>query len=304
MTQLRAIVSNIENPPPPQAPGDGRAPASGRGGVAAQPVPMPELDLMEMEAWLKDVQATLPASHPLVQAALSGKTPSAAAKSILASNMQEDGNRAALREGGKAALAANKEHAVLLAKAIYSITSDHQKRQADANAIIADHGSRIARARIHAYGKDTYPDANSTLRLSFGPVSTFEANGTIVQPFTTFGGMYDRHVGWGGNEANAHDGMWNLPERWLHKRPMVGPDVKLNFSHSVDIIGGNSGSPVINAKGEVVGVIFDGIITMLHGRTFYKESENRGVSVDARGILEALDKVMDGRHIVRELTGK
>jgi hypothetical protein len=308
MSGLRAVVSNIENPPPPQAAEGGRAPAGGRGGggaaAAQQPVPRQELDLMQMEAWLKDVQTTLPASHHLVQAALAGKTPNAAAKSIIASSMNEQANLAALREGGKAALAANKDHAVLLARAIYSVTSDHQRRQTDANAIIADHASRIARARIQAYGKDTYPDATGTLRLSFGPVSTFEANGTIVQPFTTFGGMYDRHVGWGGNDPNVHDGMWNLPDRWLHRRPMVGPDVKLNFSHSVDIIGGNSGSPVINAKGEVVGVIFDGIITMLHGRTFYKESENRGVSVDARGILEALDKVMDGRHIVKELTEK
>jgi hypothetical protein len=259
---------------------------------------------MQMEAWLKDVQATLPATSALARAALNGMAPDAAAKSILASPMKDENARTTLISGGKTALAANNDHAVKLARTIYSIVSDAQKRQADADAVIRDHGSRIARARLAVYGKDTYPDATGTLRLSYGPVSTFEANGTIVQPFTTFGGLYDRHVGWGGNEAWAYDGTWSLPERWLRRRPMINPDVKLNFSHSVDIIGGNSGSPVINTKGEFVGTIFDGNITMLPGRYYYHEGANRGVSVDCRAIIETLDKVMDATHIVEELIGK
>jgi hypothetical protein len=135
-------------------------------------------------------------------------------------------------------------------------------------------------------------------------VSTFEANGTLAQPFTTFGGLYDRHFGWGGNSASAYDGAWALPQRWLDNRRLVNPDIPLNFSHSVDIIGGNSGSPVINVKGEVVGVIFDGNITMLPGRYYYSEKDNRGVSLDARAILETLDKVMGAKHIADELLGK
>jgi len=301
MVQLRTLVNRIENPSQQtQNPQGG----PGRGGAQAAQPPRPDLDLMQMEAWLKDVQAMLPAQHQLVKAALNGMNPAAAAKSILASPLGQEPARNALIEGGKATLDASKDHALVLAKAIVAIVNDNQKRQTEANAIISDHISRISRARLEAYGKDVYPDATSTLRLSYGPVSTFAANGTIVQPFTTFGGLYDRHIGWGGNAANVYDGSWHLPERWIDKRPMINPDVKLNFSHSVDIIGGNSGSPVINRNGELVGVIFDGNITMLPGRYYYKESENRGVSVDARAIIETLDKVMDAGHIVKELTGK
>jgi hypothetical protein len=140
--------------------------------------------------------------------------------------------------------------------------------------------------------------------MTFGPVSAFEANGTLVQPFTTFGGMYDRHAGWGGNAAGAHGGAWALPQRRLDRRKAIDPDTPLNFSHSIDIIGGNSGSPVINAKAEVVGLVFDGNITMLPGRYYYRESDNRGVSVDARAILEALGKVMGAGHIVEEIVGR
>ncbi|MDR2698047.1 MAG: S46 family peptidase [Holophagales bacterium] len=296
LIQLRNAVAQIETGNAPQAP------RGGRGGVTA--APRPDLELMQLEAWLKEVKDALPAENPLLKAAFNGHTPGDAAKSILASPMKDEEARKALIDGGKSALALNTEHAVVLAKTIYSIFSEGQRRQADADIIIRDHAARIARARFEVYGKGDYPDATSTLRLSFGPVSTFEANGTIVQPFTTFGGMYDRHAGWGGNEANAYDGAWSLPQRWLDKRHLINPDVPLNFSHSVDIIGGNSGSPVINTNGEVVGLIFDGNITMLPGRYYYKESDNRGVSVDARAIIETLDKVMDAKHLVKELIGK
>ena len=307
ISQLRLLVLRIENPPQQtqNAGGGGRGGTQAGGGrVPAAQSATPELDLMQMEAWLKDVQAMLPAQSQLAMAALNGMTPAAAAKSILASPLSQEPAKNALIEGGKKALEASKDHALVLAKTIVAIVNESQKLQADANAIIADQISRISRARLEAYGKDVYPDATSTLRLSYGPVSTFAANGTIMQPFTTFGGLYDRHIGWGGNAANVHDGSWHLPERWIDKRSMINPDVKLNFSHSVDIIGGNSGSPVINRNGELVGVIFDGNITMLPGRYYYKESDNRGVSVDARAIIETLEKVMDAGHIVKELTGK
>ncbi|MDR1841042.1 MAG: S46 family peptidase [Holophagales bacterium] len=291
LTNLRGAVAQIETgdaPPPPRRP----------------MVDRPDLNQMQLEAWLQELQAALPPQNSLVQAALKGQTPGVAAKSILASAMNDESARKALIEGGKPALeAASGDHAVALAKALAAIILDGQKKQIDADAIIKDHAARIARARFEIYGKETYPDATGTLRLTFGPVSTFEANGTLIQPFTTFGGLYDRYAGWGGNEVYAYDGAWSLPQRWLDRRHLINPDIPLNFSHSVDIIGGNSGSPVIDIRGEVVGLIFDGNITMLPGRYYYNENNNRGVSVDARAIIETLDKVMDAKHIVNEILG-
>jgi hypothetical protein len=289
MAQLRAALAQIETGKAVEPPRRMMGPDD------------PALNLMLMEAWLKELAAAAPGGGPLAAAALNGLGPREAAESILSSPFSDEAAREALVKGGREALEACGDHAVLLAKAAASAQQARQARQAEADATIRDHAARIARARFEAYGRDTYPDATGTLRMSFGPVSTFEANGTLAQPFTTFGGLYDRHVGWGGNEADAMGGAWALPQRWLDRRKAIDPDTPLNFSHSVDIIGGNSGSPVIDAKAEVVGLIFDGNITMLPGRYYYKESDNRGVSVDARAIIETLEKVMDAGHVAREI---
>jgi hypothetical protein len=295
MAQLRAALAQIETGKAPEPPRRMAGPDD------------PALNLMLMEAWLRELAAAAPKvgpQAPLAAAALRGMGPREAAESILSSPFSDDAARKALIEGGREALEACGDHAVSLAVAMDSAARPIRARQAEADAVIKDHAARIARARFEAYGRDAYPDATGTLRMTFGPVSTFEANGTLAQPFTTFGGMYDRHVGWGGNEADAMGGAWALPQRWLDRRKAIDPDTPLNFSHSVDIIGGNSGSPVINARAEVVGLIFDGNITMLPGRYYYKESDNRGVSVDARAIVETLEKVMDAGHVVREILGR
>jgi hypothetical protein len=135
-------------------------------------------------------------------------------------------------------------------------------------------------------------------------VAEYPANGTLIQPFTTFGGLFDRHDGWGGNAAKAHRGDWGLPQSWVDKRGALDMSLPFNFAHAVDIIGGNSGSPVIDKKGELVGLIFDGNIEMLPGNYFYDGTANRGVSVDARAIIHALDKVYGATGLVAELTGK
>jgi len=116
--------------------------------------------------------------------------------------------------------------------------------------------------------------------------------------------MYDRHDGWGGNEAKAENGAWTLPQRWLDLKGRLNMSTPFCFSHAVDIIGGNSGSPVINRKGELVGLIFDGNIEMLPGRYFYDANTNRGVSVDARALLEAIQKIYEAHPIADEILGK
>jgi V8-like Glu-specific endopeptidase len=293
MAQLRSAVAQIET---------GKATETQWRGMLS--LNDPALDLILMESWLKELSAKGQGDGPLAATALNGMVPREAAKSILASPFADEAARKSLIDGGKDALETCGDHAIRLARLIWATLESIRERQAGAEAAIKDHAARIAKARFDVYGKDTYPDATGTLRMTFGPVSAFEASGTLVQPFTTFGGMYDRHAGWGGNGANAHGGAWALPQRWLDKREAIDPDTPLNFSHSIDIIGGNSGSPVINAEAEVVGLVFDGNITMLPGRYYYRERDNRSVSVDARAIIEALGKVMGAGHIVEEISGR
>jgi hypothetical protein len=255
---------------------------------------------------LEEAAKELGPQHRFVKAMLGGKSAAAVAKAAVeGSRLGDPEARKALLAGGKQAIAASKDPMILLAKKLDPIGRDLRKKQEDqVQSVINEHGSRIAKARFAIYGKNTYPDATFTLRLSYGAVAEFKGNGTLIQPFTTFGGLFDRYDGWGGNVAKAHDGAWALPQRWVDKRGALNPSVPFNFAHKVDIIGGNSGSPVIDKKGELVGLIFDGNIDSLPGNYFYDEAVNRGVSVDARAIIHALDKVYGATGLVAELTGK
>jgi hypothetical protein len=266
----------------------------------------PEQERFMFTRGLEEAAAELGPQHPFVQAMLGDQAPAEVAKAAVeGSKLSDPAVRKALLAGGRKALAECKDPMIALARKLDPMARSLRQRQEEqVDSVIKEHGARIAKARFAAYGKNTYPDATFTLRLTYGPVAEFPANGTLIQPFTTFGGLYDRHDGWGGNAAAAHDGAWTLPQRWVDRRGAVNPAMPFNFVHSVDIIGGNSGSPVIDRKGELVGLIFDGNIDMLPGNFFYDGSNNRGVSVDALGLLHALDKVYGATGLVAELTGK
>jgi len=122
-------------------------------------------------------------------------------------------------------------------------------------------------------------------------VDSYAANGTLIQPFTTLHGLMDRFEGWGGTTFNLDRDTWRLPERWLARRNKLDLRTPYNFAHTADIIGGNSGSPVVDLKGELVGLAFDGNIESLPGRYYYDGRGNRTVSVDARAILEGLKEI-------------
>ena len=265
-----------------------------------------EQEIFMFTRGLEDAARELGPQHRFVKAMLGGRRPAEVAKAAVeGSKLSDPEVRKALLAGGKKAILSSQDPMILLARKLDPIGRElrrnHENRVA---SVIAEHGARIAKARFAVYGKNTYPDATFTLRLTYGPVAEFKANGTLIQPFTTFGGLYDRYDGWGGNAAKAHEGAWTLPQRWIDRRPAVDPAMPFNFVHQVDIIGGNSGSPVVDRKGELVGLIFDGNIDMLPGNYFYDGSHNRGVSVDALGLLHALDKVYGASALVAELTGK
>lgn len=267
--------------------------------------PNPEQELHLFTRGLEDAAKDLGAKHPFVLAALAGKKPEEAAKAALdGTKLNDPAVRKALLDGGKKAVAESADPMIVLARKLEPILMGLRKKQDDVRAILEEHSARIAKARFAVYGKTLPPDATGTLRITYGPVATYPANGTLQQPFTTWAGLYDRHFGWGGNEAKAYNGEWMLPQRWLDRMGQLDLRTPLNFSHAVDTTGGNSGSPVVNRKGELVGLLFDGNIEGNAGRYYYDDKVNRSVSVDARAILESLVKIYDAPHLAAELTGK
>ena len=152
---------------------------------------------------------------------------------------------------------------------------------------------RIAKARFAVYGTSIDPDATFTLRLSYGSVKGFvNGSGTNVPPFTTIGGLFDRATG-----AEPYV----LPKSWLDAKSSLDLSTPMNLSTTNDIIGGNSGSPLINARGEIVGLIFDGNIYSLGGDFGYDGRLNRSVAVDSRALLTALSKVYHADRLVSEI---
>ncbi|MGE3175425.1 MAG: S46 family peptidase [Planctomycetota bacterium] len=155
----------------------------------------------------------------------------------------------------------------------------------------------INKARFAVYGTSLYPDATFTLRLAFGTVKGYEAGTTLVPPKTTINGLYDRNAGF----DNEHP--WDLPQRWLDAKSKLDLDTPYNFVCTADIIGGNSGSPILSRDAEIVGLVFDGNIESLPGNYWFDERINRCVGVHAGGMLEAIDKVYGEKELVAELRG-
>ena len=166
---------------------------------------------------------------------------------------------------------------------------DEPKRQAHA---------ALAKAKFQMDGDKVYPDATFTLRLAFGTVKGYTEDGKEVPPFTTIEGLYKRSF------EQGNKGPFELPKRWVERKGKLDLNTPFNFVCTADIIGGNSGSPVINKAGEVVGIIFDGNIQSLVLDFVFDQETARAVSVDSRAITEALRKIYDAGDIADEIQGK
>jgi hypothetical protein len=236
--------------------------------------------------------------HAFVKAALGGKTPAEAAKAAFAGTKLGDvAARQTLLAGGQAAVASSTDPMVVLARRIDPLARETRRFLEDeVDAPTTRAMEKIAQARWRAYGRNVPPDATFTLRLAHGTVKGFPAEGTRVAPFTTFYGLFDRSLAHAGTEP------WALPARWRERMGSIDGSVPLNFVSTNDIIGGNSGSPVVDRAGDFVGIVFDGNIHSLAWNYYYDDERGRAVSVDARGILEALRKVYGADDLVRELT--
>ena len=256
---------------------------------------------------LREALDELGAAHPFVRVLLGGLTPEAVAKAAVEGTRLDDpAVRGQLAESGGKALAASTDPMLLLARQLDPFNRAIRKQMEDeVTSVFSEHGGRIAEARFKMFGKSVYPDATFTLRLGYGPVVTYaNGTGTLAQPFTTFLGLYDRHLGWGGNAAAAQDGAWTLPQRWLDRQSKLDLATPFNFIYACDTVGGNSGSPVVNVKGEFVGINFDSVYEGQGGYYVYDAETNRAVATDVRAILETLRKIMDADRLVAELTGK
>ncbi len=237
---------------------------------------------------------------PFVRAALQGKTPQEAAKDAFAgTRMGEAAFRKSLIEGGEAAVASSNDPLIAFTRRVNpSILAMIKWHEDKVESIETPAGEKIGKARFAVYGKSTYPDATFTLRLAYGTVKGYPMNGTEAPPHTTFYGLYDRAYSFGLKPP------FNLPERWLKLKGKLDLETPLDFVTTCDVVGGNSGSPVINRRGELVGVIFDGNIESLVGYFVYNGKDNRSVAVAAPAIIEALRDVYDAGPLADELEGK
>ncbi len=259
-----------------------------------------ELEIMKLAEGLDNVREVLGANDPLTQKLLAGKTPKARAEEIIRGTRVDDvAFRKELYQGGKKATLAAKDPLIELMRDLDpSARQLRQRYEDEVEAVESTYSGRIAEAWAKAFGSSVYPDATFTLRINPGVVKGYVENGREVPWATQLGGVYVKHKRAGGQEPYA------LPRRWLDARDEVDFSVPYNFVSTNDIIGGNSGSPVIDTKGEVVGLIFDGNISQLPNRFVYRDETQRSVSVHTAGIVHALDEVYEADALVRELMGR
>jgi hypothetical protein len=265
--------------------------------------PAPVYDDLEVVTLTDQLQLALEGlgpDHAYVKAALSGKTPAEAAQAAVAgTKLQDPAARRAFLDGGEKAVTASTDAMIVLARRLDPLVREVRRFLEDeVDAPSTRAMERIAQARWKVYGRMVPPDATFTLRLSYGAVKGYPAEGTTVAPFTTFYGMLDRSISHGGKAP------WDLPPRWQEKKALLKLETPLNFASTNDIIGGNSGSPVVDRAGEFVGIVFDGNIQSLAWKYFFTEDQGRAVAVDARGIAEALRSVFGADALLRELTGR
>jgi uncharacterized protein YeaO (DUF488 family) len=234
-----------------------------------------------------------------VKAALNGKTPKEVAHEIISGTKLTDAAfRKELVKGGVKAVEASSDPMIVWARRLDAPYRELRKwYEDDIQSVEALEGNKIAKARFALYGKSTYPDATFTLRLSFGKVAGYELGTTRVPYKTTYYGLYDRSASFDDQEP------FKLPPMVAAARNKVELSTPLDFVTTNDIIGGNSGSPVINKDAEYVGLIFDGNIQSLVGRYAYDDTRNRAVAVHSSGIMEALKNIYGMQDLASELTG-
>lgn len=264
------------------------------------------LDTAMLADALAEMKEKMP-GNAAVYRVLGDKSPAELAQALISGTKLDDiAVRKQLYEGGQAAVRASNDPLIVLMRELNAESRAIRKRFDDeVDAVVRNYGGTVAKLRFASAGTGTYPDATFTLRLAYGTVRGFTENGAGIAPksakipyFTTIGGAYQHAA-----EHNNQD-PYRLPDSWTKARSKVNLKTPLNIVQTADIIGGNSGSPVVNRTGEVVGIIFDGNIQSLPWNFVYDDAIGRAIQVDSRGILEAVRNIYAASTLADELQGK
>jgi hypothetical protein len=261
----------------------------------AAPNPVyPELEQLTLSFSLERMREWLGPDHAIVRRLLGEDAPdSLAARLVRGSSLGDPNVRLELWNGGQAATTASRDPMIELARSIDAEARALRKRYEDeVEAVIDAATEQIAKARFAIHGTQVYPDATFTLRLNFGAVQGWEENGELVEPFTRLEQLYERSTG---------EPPFELPPAWLAAVDRLDLGTRFNLASSNDIVGGNSGSSLIDANGAIVGLIFDGNIHSIAGGYWFDEQMNRAVSVHPAIMREALARIYDAQPLLEEL---
>jgi hypothetical protein len=256
-----------------------------------------EFETAKLADSLTFLAEALGGDHPVVKRVMANKNAeSRAAELVRGTKLKDVAERKRLAQGGQAAIDQSTDSMIQLAKLVDPESRSLRKEFEDkVEEVERQAYAQIAKAVFETQGTSVYPDATFTLRLSYGTVKGYEEAGRQIAPWTTMGGTFEH--------ANRHGNKdpWKLPEKWYYAQNKIDPDTPFNFVSTCDIIGGNSGSPVINRKAEFVGIVFDGNIQSLVGDFVFDSAQNRAVSVHSSSIVESLRKIYDAGSLANEL---
>jgi hypothetical protein len=257
-----------------------------------------DYEILRLTDSLTDFASQFGADDPLVRKVLAGKSPhDRAVELVTGTKLKDVAMRKELYGKNASALQAAHDPMIDLARLIDGPAREAKKIYDAQDEIKKQAYADIAKARFATEGSSSYPDATFTLRLSYGTVRGYEQDGKQISAFTDFAGLYQRSA------EHDDEPPFDLPQRWIDKKSSLNLTTHFNFVSDADIIGGNSGSPVVNKDNEFVGIIFDGNIQSLVLDGIYTDTQARAVSVDSAAIIEALRKVYDAQPLVNELLG-
>ena len=254
----------------------------------------PEFEQMTLSFSLERMREWLGPDHPVVRRLMSKESPDALATRLIAETQLNDANfRKRLWQGGKTAVDASHDPMIELARSIdVEARAIRRQYEDEVEAPVARASEKIAAARFKAYGTNTYPDATFTPRLNYGTVEGWVENGASVPPFTHLERAFERATG---------TTPFKIPDSWMRVKAQLDLSTPFCISTSNDIVGGNSGSPLIDADGKIVGLMFDGNIYSIAGRYWFKPENNRAIAVHPAIIREALEKVYGAKDLLTEL---